>query len=97
MAGFSWPLPEGIDNAALKGPLVPIQLPSRVPGPIRTGNTSIASFSEGGTETGQSAFALPNLEIANQETCRPRILRLYLSGVINTVGEVRPDRNALLR
>ena len=43
-AGFSWPLPEGLDDAALEAALFPAPPPSRA-GRIRTGYRSTGSFS----------------------------------------------------
>ena len=45
-AGFSWPLPEGLDDAALEAALFPPPGRRRgFPGPSRTRNMSTGSFS----------------------------------------------------
>ena len=46
-AGFSWPLPEGLDDAVLEAALFPPQPPSRDvrPEPDPTGRRSTGSFS----------------------------------------------------
>ena len=42
-AGFSWPLPEGLDDAALEAALFPAPPPSRVPRPKAVWKRSLAS------------------------------------------------------